>query len=80
MHNIINELEQLNFNYTKYNQEDAFETLNNILNSLRYPQEIQRYMNYLFLFKSKKICHCMERPILEDTMFPQLFQICSDCH
>ena len=80
MHNIINELEQLNFNYTKYNQEDAFETLNNILNSLRYPLEIQRYMNLLFLFKSTKICRCMEGSILEDTMFPQLFQICSDCH
>jgi len=65
MDKIVKYLEAINFNYRRYQQEDAFETLNNMLNILEYPPIIEDYIKNWFIFQYTKCCGCMEYPLIE---------------
>lgn len=62
----------MNLGYKRYEQEDAFETLNNLLNNLNYSFEAKKMIKSLFSLEMYKKCDCMPRHVREESMFPLL--------
>ena len=62
-------LSQLNLQYEMYRQEDAFETLNNLLCNLDYSEEEREEIRGLFEVVTEMQCQCMPEPMRIASMY-----------
>ena len=69
MNQFVLNLEHMNLTYRRYQQEDVFETLNNIIHNLDYPSDEQSKIKKLFSITSQKQCKCLDRPIIMESTY-----------